>query len=400
MILGAGFAGLWAAAGAARKLDELGIGPDRVELLVIDQGAFHCIRVRNYEPDLTGARVPLAGVLDPIGVKHRAARVTAIDLGRRVVTCAGDGGDAEVFYDRLVFALGSKLVLPGIPGLSEHGFAVDTYGQAARLQAHLAALPARPPSAARATVLVVGAGFTGIETAAEMPARLRALFPGPGQPPRTILADHGPRIGAGMGADAARVIDQALLELGIETRPGVAVAAVDAHGATLSDTERIPAETVIWCGGMRAHDLAASFPVPLDPLGRLPVEPTLRIRGRTEFAAGDAAVLPIDGVHASVMSCQHARPMGRFAGHNVVCDLLGLPLLPLSIGWYATVLDLGPWGAVQTEGWDRRLAASGPAAKRTKQAINRVRIYPPASGRRRDILDAAAPTVQQPPTEP
>jgi NADH dehydrogenase len=29
VVLGAGFAGLWAAIGAARKLDELGIGPDR-----------------------------------------------------------------------------------------------------------------------------------------------------------------------------------------------------------------------------------------------------------------------------------------------------------------------------------------------------------------------------------
>jgi NADH:ubiquinone reductase (H+-translocating) len=39
----------------------------------------------------------------------------------------------------------------------------------------------------------------------------------------------------------------------------------------------------------------------------------------------------MDDRHASVMSCQHGRPMGRFAGHNVVCDLFGLPMLPLRI---------------------------------------------------------------------
>jgi NADH dehydrogenase len=88
--------------------------------------------------------------------------------------------------------------------------------------------------------------------------------------------------------------------------------------------------------------------------------------------------------------------MGRYAGHNVVCDLLGLDMLPLQIDWYTTILDLGPWGAVYTEGWDRHLVAQGAAAKRTKQLINGQRIYPPRHVRA-DILQAAAPVVQAPP---
>ena len=105
----------------------------------------------------------------------------------------------------------------------------------------------------------------------------------------------------------------------------------------------------------------------------------------------------MDDRHASVMSCQHGRPMGRFAGHNVVCDLFGLPMLPLHIPWYVTVLDLGPWGAVYTEGWDRHVVPKGEAAKKTKQIINCDRIYPPLTRDRRAILAAAAPVVQQPP---
>jgi NADH dehydrogenase len=89
--------------------------------------------------------------------------------------------------------------------------------------------------------------------------------------------------------------------------------------------------------------------------------------------------------------------MGRFAGHNAACDLLGLPMLPLRIDWYTTILDLGPWGAVYTQGWDRRVVAQGPAAKRTKEIINRQRIYPPLTRDRRALLDAAAPVVQAPP---
>jgi NADH dehydrogenase len=126
----------------------------------------------------------------------------------------------------------------------------------------------------------------------------------------------------------------------------------------------------------------------------------MRVQGVPDtFAAGDAAYAIVDDRHGSVMSCQHARPMGRFAGYNVVCDLLGKPMLPLRIDWYTTILDLGAWGAVYTEGWDRRVVATGAAAKRTKQLINCERIYPPRSGDRRQILDAAAPVVQTPPPQ-
>ncbi len=59
VVVGGGFAGLWSAIGAARRLDELGIGPDRVEITLINRDAWHGIRVRNYESDLSEVRVPL-----------------------------------------------------------------------------------------------------------------------------------------------------------------------------------------------------------------------------------------------------------------------------------------------------------------------------------------------------
>ncbi len=151
---------------------------------------------------------------------------------------------------------------------------------------------------------------------------------------------------------------------------------------------------------MRANPLTELFPVRRDRFGRVPVDPFMRVEGMADtFAAGDAAYAIVDDRHSSVMSCQHARPMGRFAGYNVVADLMGKPVLPLRIDWYTTILDLGPWGAVYTEGWDRRVVTTGAAAKRTKRLINCERIYPPRSGDRRQILDAAAPVVQRPPPQ-
>jgi NADH:ubiquinone reductase (H+-translocating) len=399
VVLGAGFAGLWSAIAAARALDERGLGRDRVEVTLVNATPWHSIRVRNYEADLSGTRVPLADVLDPIGVRWVVADVTGVNVGKRTVACVAAGQTFELAYDRLVFCLGSRLARPPIPGLEEHAFDVDTYEAAMRLGAHLAHLASEPPSAARDTVVVVGGGLTGIEVATEMPGRLAAVLGAdPQARPRVILADRATAIGSDMGDSARPVIAEALTALNVETRPGVTVAAVDAGGATLATGERIEAKTVVWCAGMQASPLTAAFPVTRDRLGRLPVTPNLKISGLSaEFAAGDAAWFAIDGAHSCVMSCQHGRPMGRFAGHNAVYDLLGEPMLPLSIPWYTTILDLGPWGAVYTEGWEREVVAQRAAAKRTKETINRQRIYPPRSRDRKEILAAAAPIVQTPP---
>ena len=390
LILGAGFAGLWSAVGAARACNERAIGPDRVDITVANATSWHSIRVRNYEADLSGTRALLTDILEPIGVNLVVGKVTDISVGERIVTCTTTEGSLRLDYERMVFALGSLLVRPPIPGLGEYAFDVDTYEAALRLEAHLASLIHRPRSAGRETVLVIGAGLTGIEVATEMASRLKSVH--------VILADRAAWIGSDMGDSARPVIAQALTALGVETRSGITVSAIDAAGADLSTGERIAAETVVWCAGMEASPLTACFPVARDRVGRLPVHPSLQIDGLTsEFAAGDAAWFAIDGTHSCVMSCQHARPMGRFAGHNVICDLLGEPMLPLAIDWYATILDLGRWGAVYTEGWDRQVVAQGAAAKLTKETINRKRIYPPLSRDRQEILAAAAPVVQTPP---
>ena len=71
-------------------------------------------------------------------------------------------------------ALGSELAQPDVPGLAGIGFDVDTYAAAVRLNDHIAALGEAPSSLGRSTVVVVGAGFTGIEVATEMLGKLIA----------------------------------------------------------------------------------------------------------------------------------------------------------------------------------------------------------------------------------
>jgi NADH:ubiquinone reductase (H+-translocating) len=391
VVLGSGFAGLWAAVGAARRLDELGVAPSTVGVTMISSRPFHDIRVRNYEADLSPSRIPLRDILDPVGVRHITADVTAIDPSARTVIHSG----GLHTYDRLVVALGSEVVKPDIPGVAEFGFDVDTFDSATKLSHHLGALAGGPADSATDTVVVVGAGLTGIETACELPARLARASR---RRARVVLVDRRPSVGSDMGEFARPVIEQALADNGVETRTGVGIARVDADKITLSSGETIASRTVIWCAGMHANPLTAQFGVSRDHLGRLPVDEHLRVMGVPGvFAAGDVAALHVDADHMSVMSCQHGRPMGRFAGYNVVGDLRGEPMLALQIPWYVTVLDLGPAGAVYTEGWDRHVVAQGRQAKATKRNINTQRIYPPLNGNRDDILSAAAPVLQDRP---
>lgn len=398
LVLGGGFAGLIAAVGAARKLAELKIAKDDVAVTVLNRDPWHAIRVRNYEADLSDLRVPLDDVLGPIGVDLVVGEATGIDCRRREIGCLISGRATTLAYDRLVCALGSELVRPPVPGLAEYGFDIDTYDAAARLAAHLAALPGKTDFAGRYTALIVGGGLTGVEAATELAGRLREVAGG--SPYRVILADRARRIGSNMGDGACAVIEEALRSLAVEMRPGVTIAAVDGRGVRLDSGERIEAATVVWCGGMRAHPLVGLLPGAHDRFGRVEVDRFLRVpSAEGVFAAGDAAAALVDGTHASVMSCQHARPMGRIAGHNVVSDLVGADMIPIDIGYYVTCLDLGAWGAVYTEGWDRRVTASGVAAKQTKQLINRRRIYPPQSRDPAEILAAAAPVIQAPPRQ-
>jgi len=140
LVLGSGFAGLWAALAAARRLDELGVPQGAVDVTVISSQPFHDIRVRNYEADLSACRIPLQDLLDPAGVSHITGDVTGIDAAAATVSTASG---ANLGYDRLVLALGSRVVKPDLPGLAEFGYDVDTYDGAMKLQAHIRDLAER-----------------------------------------------------------------------------------------------------------------------------------------------------------------------------------------------------------------------------------------------------------------
>jgi NADH dehydrogenase len=382
IIAGSGFAGLWAALSAARAVSLAGKS-DSVDITVVSPDPALHIRPRFYEASLENMAPDLSAVFEAVGVRHLAGWVSEIDsTGRRIQVKQRDGHKITLAYDRFVLATGSNVFRPLVPGLAEFAFDVDSLESAHTLNAHLNRLPTHAATEARNTVVVIGGGFTGLETATEMPARLRQIL-GADTPVRVVLVERSPLLGPEM-TDASRAkVEEALAFCGVEVLTATGVTAIGAHGVTLGDGSTIDASTVVWTAGVRANALAAALGESTDNFGRVMTDPMLRAPGTPGvFVAGDTVRAATDDAgNVAAMSCQHALSLGRVAGHNAAAELVGLPLHPYSQPKYVMCLDLGAWGALYTEGWDRQLRFEGEQGKAIKREINTVWIYPPAPDR-------------------
>ncbi len=390
VIIGAGFAGMYAALSSARLRDIKGVSPKELEIMLVALEPILVVRPRLYEPKPETLTASLEPVLKAIDVTYVRGHAETINTDcHSIVVVDNVGLRNTISYDRIVVATGSRLFRPNIPGLAEHVLSVDQLDDAIALDRHLQNLAERPVSKARNTVVVAGGGFTGLEVATEMPARLRAVL-GKKADIRVIIVDRSETVAPDMGAGPRPIIEDALRKLGIETRLGAGVAAVDEGGVVLSNGERIESETVIWAAGIRAAPLTQQIPGERDNFGRLLVDRELRVTGVPGvFATGDAAKAACDDLgNYALMSCQHATRMGAFAGNNAAAELLGDLPTPYHQKVYTTCLDLGAAGAIFTRGWDRAIEHVGAEAKKLKQEINTVWIYPPKAVRAAALASA------------
>lgn len=231
-------------------------------------------------------------------------------------------------------------------------------------------------------MVVCGGGFTGIELATELPARLRARF-SDNTKTKVIVVERGAVIGGRYSEELRHTIEEASKELGVEWRLNSEIEAVDACGVTLKNGEHIPASTVVWTAGVEAHPLSQQIAGERDGQGRLVVTENLQVPAHPEvYATGDMAHARTDDLgNTALMTCQHAIQLGKFAGHNAAASLLEVAPYPYRQVNYVTCLDLGGWGAVYSEGWDQKVKCVRDEAKKIKIAITNELIYPPAADR-------------------
>lgn len=393
IVVGGGFAGMWSAVSAARQLHEMQISTGKVEVMLINKDAFLGLRPRFYEKELQETRVSLKKLLDLAGVRFVEGEVTDIDIHEQNVTVQQNGLVTQFYFDRMVLAAGSQVIRPNITGLREYAYSTDSYTEAMQLDKHIKGLVNLPEQEGKYTAVVIGGGFTGLEVATEMTERLKDIARQENKESevRVIVIERSCNIAKGYSNEARSIIENALGVLKVEVICNQSVIHLDQMGVTLESGKHIASLTTIWSGGVKANPLVASIPIDKDAADRLPVNEFLQVIGLPSiYAAGDTAVANTDEEHVTMMSCQHAVPMGKFAGHNVVCDLLGIPRTPYKQIDYVTCLDLGPWGALYTTGWDRTPVFQGEKAKELKQAIIR-KINPIVYEDRDSLFQASRP---------
>jgi NADH dehydrogenase len=387
IIVGGGFAGVWAALGAARQVAE---HEASVKITVVSKDPHLNVRPRLYEKNPDALRTPLAPTLDPIDVEFVEATVTSTNIAAQTVELVEtEGRTRRMPYDRLILATGSELRELPVPGLAGHGWNIDTFDAAINFDRHLKTVLQSPEGPGHNTFVIIGAGFTGIELATEMRDRI-AEHGGVtiAESARIVLVEKADAVGPDLGSNPRPAVEAALQQAGIELKLGTSVDAVSSNSVTLSNGETIDAKTVVSAAGMEAKALPRPPPADRDELGRIVTDESLRAVGlHNVFVAGDAARAFVDDEHVALMSCQHAMEMGKFAGHNAVNDLLDLPLRRYHQPVYLTCIDLGRSGALFTSGWDRQIQMSGDDAKNMKRQINTQWIYPPV-GTREQILSA------------
>ncbi|WP_313485975.1 FAD-dependent oxidoreductase [Pseudescherichia sp.] len=394
VIVGAGFAGMWAALSAARLAD---IHQHAIDITVIAPQPELRVRPRFYEKHVQTLVAPLQPLFDVTGVKFLRGTVERILPGSKEVSWQDANGESHLIgYDRLVLASGSHVNRNSVAGAVEHAFDLDRLESAAELELHLKALAQQPESETRNTVVVCGGGFTGIEMALELSGRLREIL-GSDAKTRVVVVERGAQPGGRWSKELRDVISEASTALGVEWLVNAEVESVDASGVTLKDGRTLASQTVIWTVGVQANGLTTQIDAPRDRLGRLHVNSELQVVGHEDiYATGDVAYAATDdkGNHA-LMTCQHAILLGKFAGNNAAASLLNVPPLPYRQEMYVTCLDLGAWGAVYTEGWDQRVKLTRAEAKKLKMSIVSELIYPPLAERATafDIADPLAPFV-------
>ena len=381
LVLGGGFAGVMAALGAMHENDH---HDGDLTVTLVSATPYITIRPRLYEHSPETLRTRLEPTLRPAGINFVEGRVLFVDTVARSVSFENKSLDSDTLaYDKLILATGSELNAPTIPGLAEHAFDIDNYDSAVAFDHHLQQSTTGAQETGTNTFVIVGSGMTGVELAAEMRTRI-AHHAGRdiAEQARIILVERSEVLAPEFGPEPRPIIQQALDEAGVEIRLSTTVTKIE-HDTVMFDTdERVPCATTVVATGMRANSLTAQISSRTDEAGRLHVDDELHVLGVNDvYAAGDVAHALADDQHYALMSCQHSLTMGKYAGYNASHELLDLPLRPYRQPGYTSTLDLGTFGAVFTEGWDRKLVNHGPEAKKRKRWINEELIYPPVGDR-------------------
>lgn len=337
IIIGAGFGGLFAARTLAHKA---------VDVLLIDRNNYHTFTPLLYQvaTSALGASdiaYPVRTIFQRIkNIETVQGTVTAIDYNEQVVQV--EVGDLTYTkpYDYLILATGSTPTYFGNDHFREHALELRTLEDALYLRNQILVQFERAawiddPAIREAltTIVVVGGGPTGIETAGAIYELynhvLSQEYAQRELKARVILVELQEHL---LGPYPKKLQEAALKQLrslGVEVILGKSVKGVTEEIVTLSDGSEIPSYTLVWATGVKASPVAEMMQVELARGGRLPIHPTTEVIDRKNvYAVGDMVYLKDPEGNPYPMLIPVAQQQGILAAKNILADIAGEPQKP------------------------------------------------------------------------
>ncbi|MBD2775500.1 NAD(P)/FAD-dependent oxidoreductase [Iningainema tapete] len=334
-ILGGGFGGLY----TALRLSQLPWEPtQKPEVVLVDQSDRFLFSPFLYEL-LTGElqtweiAPPFEELLANTGVRFCQATVAGIDIDQQRVHLQ-DG--IEIFYDRLVLALGGETPLDIVPGATSYAYPFRTIADAYRVEERLRVL--EESDADKIRVAIVGAGYSGVELACKLADRLgeRGRF-------RLIeLSDQILRTSPEFNRQSASVaLEKRGVFIDLETKvEAIAVDSISLEYKNQVDT--IPVDLVIWTVGTRVAPVVRTLGVKQNQRGQITTRPTLQVLDHPNiFALGDLAdTLDAEGKQVPA-TAQAAFQQADYTAWNIWANLTNRPLLPFRYQYIGEMMTLG-----------------------------------------------------------
>lgn len=332
LVLGAGYGGLSAVVNLQKSL-----GSDDADIVLINKNDYHYEATWLHEAAAgtlspEQVRYDIKRVIDPNKVKFVQAEVTGIDVNAKSVTTqAGD-----FTYDYLVISLGFEGETFGIPGLDQYALSIANVKAARQIRDHIEYQFAswsldEEKDDSRLTIIVGGAGFTGIEFLGELGNRIPELckeYDVPQEKVRVLCVEAAPMVLPGFDPE---LVDYAVRQLnakGIEFSIGTPVVEATEEGVKIKkgedEFEFIKAGTVVWAAGVRGNRLIESSGIE-NMRARVKVEKDLRAPGFSDvFVVGDCALMINEEINRPYPpTAQIAMQQGDMCANNIIALLKG-----------------------------------------------------------------------------
>jgi len=336
VILGGGFGGIYTALELEKRLR----GDSTVEITLVNRDNFFLFTPMLHE--VAASDLDPTDIVNPIRKLLKRTRlfvgdIRGIDLEKNtVLVCHGEEQHAHgLRYDHLVIAVGSVASFLNLPGVQQHALTMKSISDAmmvrSRLIEHLDEADFECCPALREsllTVVVAGAGFAGVETAAAVNDLLRTavkFYSNLSEDMvRVVLVEYGPAVLPELDRSLGVYTQQQLAARRIEIRLDTAVASMSERGVTLSDGTLIKTDTLIWTAGAAANPLLAPLSCAKEK-GKLIVDGTLEVPGKPGvWALGDCAAIRDPGSGTLYPpTAQHALRQGKLLARNICATLRG-----------------------------------------------------------------------------